>query len=220
MLQGNSKEQELADLQREGDLGAREGRDRARGGNVYQLAVYAGLRQSPAGASSFLAPQARPDLESFVGYSAPGATEKEESVFRRVAAASPMVPITVHAPAKGSPFAYRISGTVKALIRLQQVFGTSSEQMATLLGYNEVEEWNAIKDGHSPLDLSPDRQERIRTLLSIHGLLDALYQSEPPIAAWLQDRLEQFDRSAIDQMLRGRMRDLYIVADYLRGITG
>jgi Protein of unknown function (DUF2384) len=168
-------------------------------------------RSRSRGLSAFVAPQSRPAI--------PWQQQVPpfESSLHPHGAAIVSTPLPLSDP---SPFRYRQTGTVKSLVRLQQLFDLTELEMSKLLGLQTVKEWRAVMEGSRSLELTIDRRERIRLLLTIHSLLDSLYGNEEAANRWLHSPVAEFEVSPLAHMVRGPMRSLYDVTDYLRGIAG
>lgn len=116
-------------------------------------------------------------------------------------------------------FAMRRTGTVKALTKLRDIWGLTDEQLSVLLGLSSVQQWLAVLEGHRPLDRTVDLVDRVRTLTRIDGLLYGLYMNDEGVRKWLTHNVEELGSSPIYYMLRGNLRHLDTVADYIQGLT-
>lgn len=118
-----------------------------------------------------------------------------------------------------SALVYRLTGTVKALAKLRDIWGLTDEEMSTLLGYSRAADWLAVLHGAKPLDRSVDRRERIGLLVRIDRLLFGLYRSNKAVQAWLKQPNDDLVPSPIQYMLKGKQRHLCVVEDYIQGLT-
>jgi len=114
---------------------------------------------------------------------------------------------------------YRMTGTVKALAKLRDIWGLTDEQIRTLLGYSHIDEWSLVLSATKPLDISVDRRDRVGLLLRIDGLLFGLYRNDEAVRKWLNQPTVDFEGSPLDYMLKGRLRHLYNIADYIQGLS-
>lgn len=108
---------------------------------------------------------------------------------------------------------------VKAMQKLQQAWAIKSEQMSILLGYETADEWAAVESGSIQLDGSIDRKDRIGMLIRIHQLLWGLFRDDRAVQNWLRATSDAFAGAPLDFMLRGKIKNLYAVADYIYGLT-
>ena len=83
----------------------------------------------------------------------------------------------------------------------------------------QISDWLAVLEGRQPLDRSVDRRDRVGLLLSIDRLLFGLYRDDAAVQQWLKRPNDDFDGSPIAYMLRGKLKNLNVVADYIQGLT-
>lgn len=131
-------------------------------------------------------------------------------------------------PGTDSVFKLRATGQVKALLKLRELWELADDQMSILLGYQArtgkasmtVENtWRDVAELRVPMDSSVDRVDRVRMLTKIDGLLYGLYGNVEGPRKWLRHPVGEFNATPLDFMLQGSLRRLYIVADYLQGLS-
>lgn len=118
-----------------------------------------------------------------------------------------------------SALVYKLTGTVKALAKLRDIWGITDEEMSTLLGYSHAADWLSVLHGAKPLDGSVDRRERVSLLVRIDRLLFGLYRNNEAVQAWLKHPNDDLMPSPIQYMLKGKQRHLFVVEDYIQGLT-
>lgn len=121
-------------------------------------------------------------------------------------------------PSRGA-LVYKLTGIVKALAKLRDIWGVTDEEMSTLLGYSHAAEWLSVLHGAKPLDGSVDRRERVGLLVRIDRLLFGLYRNNEAVQAWLKHPNDDLMPSPIQYMLKGKQRHLFVVEDYIQGLT-
>ncbi len=131
-------------------------------------------------------------------------------------------------PGTDSVFKLRATGQVKALLKLRELWKLDNDQMNVLLGYRAQtgkasttvrNPWCDVAELRAPLDNSVDRVDRVRMLTMIDGLLYGLYGDAEGPRKWLRHTVAEFDATPLDFMLQGSLRRLYVVVDYLQGLT-
>lgn len=107
----------------------------------------------------------------------------------------------------------------KAFFRIAELWELDDEQAAILLGQPRADELQEWKRGEGDL-LPHDALERVSCVLGIYKALQLLF--EPGRAdAWINAPNDYFNgRSALDQMLAGKVADLYEVRRYLDYVRG
>lgn len=109
---------------------------------------------------------------------------------------------------------------LKLFFNITGAWGLTAEQQMTLLGEPGKTTFYKWKKGEVK-SLSKDTLERISYISGIYKALRLLFPTEGQANAWPKKPNKRFNnRTAIDEMLNGKMANLMIVRRYLDGMRG